>query len=166
MTAPTLKISELELASSLQGGEYIPVVQNGVTVKVPVSEIMGQDMIPVVNKSGVAISRGNLVMAAGSDGNSGKIKAAKSAVDTNPMFIIGIAKADIADNATGLITTFGEITSVDCDGSVVGETWVDGDVLYPHPTIAGGLTKGTHTIELPIAMVLSAGNNGVIFVRR
>jgi len=166
MTAPTLKISELALAAHLQGDEYIPIVQNGVTVKVPVSEVMGQDMIPVVNKSGVTIAKGDLVMAAGSDGNSGKIKGAKSATNTNPIFIIGIAKASIANNATGLVTTFGEIIGIDCDGSVVSETWVDGDVLYPHPTIAGGLTKGTHTIELPIAMVLSAGNNGVIFVRR
>lgn len=166
MTAPTIKFSELPTAAHLEGGETLAIVQNGVSVKVPVSEVMGQDMMTVVNKSGVTIAKGDLVMAAGSDGNSGKIKAAKASIGVTPMFIIGVAKAAIANNATGLVTTFGEIIGIDSDGSSVGETWVDGDVLYPHPTIAGGMTKGTHTIDLPIAMVLSAGNNGVLFVRR
>jgi hypothetical protein len=51
-------------------------------------------------------------------------------------------------------------------GAGVSETWANGDVLYPHPTIAGGLTKGTHVLDLPIAFVLNAAANGSIFVRR
>jgi hypothetical protein len=34
------------------------------------------------------------------------------------------------------------------------------------PVVQGGLTKGAHTINIPIALVLFAGNNGSLFVRR
>jgi hypothetical protein len=82
------------------------------------------------------------------------------------MFVIGVATQSITSGQTGYVTTFGVVRGIDTDGSVVGETWVNGDVLYPHPTIAGGLTKGVHTINIPIAIVLFAGNNGSLFVRR
>jgi hypothetical protein len=34
------------------------------------------------------------------------------------------------------------------------------------PVVQGGVTKRTHLLDLPIAIVLFAGNNGSIFVRR
>lgn len=126
---------------------------------------VGQEMHMRV-KASAAITEGQLIMATGSDGNSGRITAAPSSTTTNAMFIIGVATMNIASGQSGFVTTFGIVRGIDADGSVVGETWAAGDVLYPHPTIAGRMTKGAHTIDLPIGFVLFAGNNGSIFVRR
>ena len=131
----------------------------GITLQV------GQEMHMLV-KASSAITNGQLIMATGSDGNSGRITAAPATSGIDGMFIIGVATQSITSGQTGYITTFGVVRGIDTDGSVVGETWVNGDVLYPHPTIAGGLTKGAHTINIPIAIVLFAGNNGSLFVRR
>ena len=126
---------------------------------------VGQELHMRVRAS-AAITDGQLVMATGSTGNSGRITAAPSSIDTDPMFIIGVATMNIPNNTDGFVTSFGAVRGIDTDGSVVGESWANGDVLYPHPTIAGRMTKGAHTIDLPIAFVLFAGNNGSIFVRR
>lgn len=92
--------------------------------------------------------------------------AAPSGIGIDAMFVLGVATMDIPSGQSGFITTLGVVRGIDTDGSVVGETWAAGDVLYPHPTIAGRMTKGAHTINLPVAMVLFAGNNGSLFVRR
>jgi hypothetical protein len=131
----------------------------GITLQV------GQELHMLV-KASSAITNGQCIMATGSDGNSGRITAAPATSAVDGMFIIGIATQNISNNQTGYITTFGVVRGIDTDGSGVGETWAAGDVLYPHPTITGGLTKGSHTINIPIALVLFAGNNGSLFVRR
>jgi hypothetical protein len=133
----------------------------GVTLQV------GQETLMRVRAS-AAITNGQCVMVTGTHGNTGRIEAAPANGDgsVNAMFIVGVATQNIELNSEGFVTTFGQIRSLDTDGSVVGETWLDGDVLYPHPTILGGLTKGSHVLELPIAFVLRANNNGSLFVRR
>lgn len=131
----------------------------GVTLQV------GQELHMLV-KASSAILIGQCVMATGSDGNSGRITAAPATGAIDGMFVLGIADQNIANGQTGYISTFGVVRGIDTDGSSVGETWVNGDVLYPHPTIAGALTKGAHTINIPLAFVLFAGNNGSLFVRR
>jgi hypothetical protein len=107
-------------------------------------------------------------MATGADGNSGRIRAAKAngTGSVSAIFVIGIATQAIATNAQGFVTTFGILKGINTTGAAVSETWANGDVLYPHPTIPGALTKGTPVLNLPIAIVLFAGNNGSIFVRR
>lgn len=128
---------------------------------------LGQEM-HMLCKANVNIANGQLVMAAGSDGNSGRINVspADGSGAVSAIFVVGVATQPITAGQTGFITTFGAVRNVDADGSVVGETWAAGDVLYPHPTIAGALTKGTRVLDLPVAMVLFAGNNGTLFVRR
>lgn len=115
-----------------------------------------------------ALSPGQLIMATGADGNSGRIRAGKAngTGAVSEIFVIGIATQAIAQNAQGFVTTFGILKGINTTGAAVSESWANGDVLYPHPTILGALTKGTRTLELPIAIVLFAGNNGSIFVRR
>jgi hypothetical protein len=208
--ADTVKISELPLATALTGAEFVPIVQDGETVRataaqllpVPVNKFvfntandtapaegemmwnatdktvdiglpggvtlqLGQEMHMLI-KASATITNGQCIMATGSDGNSGRITAAPAngtgAVDG--IFVIGVATQDIANNQTGFVTTFGTVRQVNTTGASVGETWAAGDVLYPHPTIVGGLTKGTRELEIPIALVLFAGNNGSLFVRR
>jgi len=128
---------------------------------------VGQEMHLRV-KAASAITNGQLCMAVGADGNSGRITAAPADGSgvVSDIFVIGVATQDIGAGQIGLVTTFGAVRGIDTDGSAVSETWASGDVLYPHPTIAGGLTSGTHTLNIPVAMVLFASNNGTLFVRR
>jgi hypothetical protein len=128
---------------------------------------LGQEMLMKV-RADENLTDGQLIMATGSDGNSGRIRAAKAdgtgAVDA--MFVIGVATQNINSGKDGFVTTFGVVSGVNTTGASVGESWAAGDVLYPHPTILGGLTKGVPVLNLPVALVLFAGNNGSLFVRR
>lgn len=138
-------------------------LDSDVTLKV------GQQLhMKVRNTSGASIAKGTLLSATGTTGNSGRITVGKTVGDgtVSAIYIVGIADETIADNADGFLSTFGVVRGINTTGASVSESWADGDVLYPHPTIAGALTKGTHTLEVPIAFVLSAGNNGSMFVRR
>jgi hypothetical protein len=138
-------------------------LDDDVTLKV------GQQLhMRVRNTSGATIAKGTLVSATGTAGNSGRINIGKSdgSGTVSAMFIIGVTDESIANNADGFLTSFGVVRGINTTGAGVSETWADGDVLYPHPTIAGGLTKGTHVLDLPIAFVLNAAANGSIFVRR
>jgi len=128
---------------------------------------LGQETLMKV-KADEILATGQLIMATGSDGNSGRIRAAKAngTGSISAIFVIGIATQAIAAAAQGFVTTFGKIKGINTTGAAVSETWANGDVLYPHPTILGALTKGTHVLDLPIAIVLFAGSNGSIFVRR
>jgi hypothetical protein len=128
---------------------------------------LGQETLMKV-KADETLAAGQLIMATGADGNSGRIRAAKAngTGSVNAIFVIGIATQAIATNAQGFVTAFGVIKGINTTGAAVGQTWANGDVLYPHPTIPGALTKGTPVLNLPIAIVLFAGNNGSIFVRR
>ena len=122
------------------------------------------------NGTVATIENGAVVMAAGADGNSGRINVALAdgSVAANGFRIMGLATESIAANQAGNIAHFGSVRGVDTRGTAVGETWVAGDILYPHPTIPGALTKNeaSAVIKLPLALVLFANANGTMFVRR
>jgi len=152
-----------ELAWNATDGTVDVGLDDDVTLKV------GQQLhMRVRNTSGATIAKGTLLSATGTIGASSRITAGKAdgsgAVPS--MFIIGVADEEILNNADGYLTSFGVVRGFNTTGASVGETWANSDVLYPHPTIAGAFTKGAFELELPIAFVLSAGNNGSIFVRR
>ena len=158
-TANTTQPGAGEMAWNADDGTVDVGLPGGVTLQ------MGQELHMHV-KASANITNGQLVMATGSDGNSGRILAAPAGIGIDAMFVIGVATMNINSGQSGYITTFGVVRGIDTDGSVVGESWAAGDVLYPHPSIAGRMTKGAHTLDIPVAMVLFAGNNGSLFVRR
>jgi hypothetical protein len=110
-------------------------------------------------------------MATGALGASGKIVCAKAVADGTiaAQFMLGIAAHDIPNNKFGYVVSFGSIRNVNTTGSAYGETWADGDILYFHPSTAGGLTKVRPTapaLDLPIAIVTNAGaGSGSLSVR-
>jgi hypothetical protein len=110
-------------------------------------------------------------MATGALGASGKIVCAKAVADGTiaAQFMLGIAAHDIPNNKFGYVVSFGSIRNVNTTGSAYGETWADGDILYFHPSTAGGLTKVRPTapaLDLPIAIVTNAGTgSGSLSVR-
>ena len=119
-------------------------------------------------KATATITKGQVVMFTGSVGASGGLKAALATGLTAAQaeYIMGVATQDIANNAWGYITWFGEIKGVNTTGGA--EAWVDGEILYYNPAVTGGLTKIRPAPPNPIvivAAVVNAASNGILFVR-
>lgn len=124
----------------------------------------------VKNQTGSAIADGTLVMAAGTTGNSGRILVAPSINDGSVPghMLVGIVTHSLANGADGFATHFGQVRGINTTGAGVGETWADGDLLYPNPAQVGKLTNVLPTgagLKNPIAIVIHAHSNGSIFVR-
>ena len=132
---------------------------------------IGQEMLyRVKNDTGSQIADGKCVMAVGADGNSGRIRVGLTdgTSANNEIRVMGLATEDIPNGAFGFVTHFGAVRGIDTRGTSVGENWQEGDILYPHPTVAGALTnnEAAAVIKLPLAIILFRGANGSVFVRR
>lgn len=125
----------------------------------------------VRNNSGSLIGDGDAVMFTGTLGSSGKITVASARADEYfyARFAVGVATQDIPNNADGFVTFSGAVKGVQTNGSDVGETWNDGDVIYVNPDSAGKLT--TTTPEPPNArivmgvVVYAHENQGILGIR-
>jgi hypothetical protein len=134
---------------------------------------LGQDIITLCRNGTVStIAKGTAVMFAGTIGNSGKIKIAPMISDgTYPGYVFfGVTAQSIAAGADGYVKSFGEIkginTNID-EGGVDGQ-WAEGDILWCDPATPGGFTKvepEAPNLKLPVAAVVSVGNNGIVMVR-
>lgn len=133
----------------------------------------GQDIITLCrNNTASTISKGAAVMFTGTIGNSGRLTIAPMVSDgTYPGYVFfGVAAQSIAAGADGYVRSFGEIKGVDTDideGGVDGQ-WAEGDILWCDPATPGGFTKFeplAPDLKLPVAAVVSVGNNGILFVR-
>ncbi len=130
---------------------------------------VGEDVYFYI-KASSAISKGQLVMFTGAVGASGVITGAPATGLTDGQYIMGVASENIALNGFGLVQHFGTVRGFDTTGSSVGETWVDGQILYYNPNYAGGLTNTQPTapnVKATIAVVTNAGSggSGSLFVR-
>lgn len=133
----------------------------------------GQDVITLCrNNTASSITKGEAVMFTGTIGNSGLLTVAPMVADgTYPGYVFfGVAAQSIAAGADGYIRSFGEIKGVNTDideGGVDGQ-WAEGDILWCDPATPGGFTKTeplAPNLKLPVAAVVSVGNNGILFVR-
>ena len=131
---------------------------------------VGQELFFYV-KADEAISNGDVVYASGAVGNSGAITVSKFTANNtiDEIYAIGVATGSIAIGEFGYITILGKVRDISTDGSSVGETWVDGTVLYPSATTAGKLTSVPPVAPnqtIPVATVVSAhATNGILAVR-
>lgn len=121
-------------------------------------------------KASTAITDAQVVMYMGTQGNSGLMLGAPAAgvPVSRPELVLGIATENIAANATGYVTCFGLVRSINTTGTVQGEVWGDGDVLYYNPLTVGGLTKTRPITPNPMVImgnVVKAATSGSIFVR-
>jgi hypothetical protein len=124
----------------------------------------------IKNQSGATLENGRVIRAAGTLGTSARILGEYMIADGSipQRFALGIATEDIVNGDDGYVTHFGVVRGVDATGSLYGESWVDGDVLYVSPTISGGLTKVepfAPNKKIEMALVLNAVANGSLFVR-
>jgi hypothetical protein len=126
---------------------------------------IGQEMhYRVRNNTGSTIANGTVCRFAGSVGNSGILLVAPFLADGtyDSHVIMGIATEDIPNGADGLVTAFGKVRGVNTSA------FSDGQILYASPTVAGGLTAtkpDSPNNVISVAAVVSAGNNGTLFVR-
>lgn len=106
-------------------------------------QIGQESVIRVVNKTGSNLLEANYqaVRVDGAQGNRLKIALAQATTDLLSAETIGLVTETINDNQEGFVTTNGIVRNIDTTGSLQGETWADGDMLYLSPTVAGRLTK-------------------------
>lgn len=134
-------------------------------------QIGQESVIRVVNKTGSNLLESNYqaVRLTGAQGQRLKVGLAQATNDSLSAETIGLVTETINNNQEGFVTTSGLIRSINTTGSLQGETWADGDVLYLSPSVAGRITnvKPTAPNHLVIIgyVVYSHANNGTIFVK-
>ena len=119
-------------------------------------------------KASSAITDGQVVMFTGTVGNSGTLTGAPATglTASTASHLIGIATESIALNGWGYITHFGLVRNINTTGGA--EAWVDGQILYYNPAVAGALTKtppNAPNAKAQVCAVVSAGTSGSLFVR-
>lgn len=121
-------------------------------------------------KASAAITEGQVVMFTGTVGGSGALTGAPATGLTaeTASYIMGVATEDIANNGWGYVTNFGLVRGINTTGGA--EAWVDGQILYYNPSVAGGLTKTVPAapnakIQVCAVVYAASGGSGSIFVR-
>jgi hypothetical protein len=97
----------------------------------------------VVNKTSTNLlaSEYKAVKVSTAQGQRLAVDFAQANNDNNSADTIGLVSQNILNNEEGQITILGQVTKINTTGSLQGETWTDGDVLYLSPTIAGAITN-------------------------
>lgn len=135
---------------------------------------LGQEqLVRAVNKTSTNItlleSNYQAVRVTGAQGQRLKVDLALATNDLLSAETIGLVTETIANNQEGFITISGLVRNINTTGSLQGETWNDGDILYLSPTTAGKITniKPTAPNHLVIIgyVVYAHSNNGSIFVK-
>ncbi len=138
-----------------------------------VLEVGQKEVARVVNKTTPLINllKANyqVVKIVGATGQRLSVALAQANNDLNSASTLGVVTEDINGNQEGFIVTNGQIKQINTTGSLQGETWVDGEVLYLSPTIPGQLTKvkpiaPQHTVIVGF-VEYSHPVNGKIFVK-
>lgn len=134
----------------------------------------GVDLVArIVNKvtPNTTLTKANYqaVRVSGATGGRLSVELARADSDTNSADTIGLVCETIATNQEGFIITVGQLLDINTTGSLQGETWVDGDVLYLSPTTAGRITKVKPTGAGHIVVIgyveYAHAINGAIYVK-
>jgi hypothetical protein len=107
---------------------------------------LGQEQVArVVNKTSPLIdlleANYQVVKIVGATGQRLSVALAQADSDLDSATTLGVVTETINRNQEGFVTTGGQVKEINTTGSLQGETWNDGDVLYLSPTTAGRLTK-------------------------
>jgi len=132
---------------------------------------LGQEQVlRGVNKSSIDLLESDyqVVKIVGATGQRVSIDLAQADNNLNSQTTIGVVTETILKNQEGFITTLGQVKEINTTGSLQGETWVDGDILYLSTSIAGGLTNVKPTSPNKIIRVgfveYAHSNHGKIYV--
>lgn len=107
---------------------------------------VGQEQVArVVNKTSPLIdlleSAYQVVIITGATGQRLSVRLAKADSDANSGGTLGVVTETILQNQEGFITTVGQVKEINTTGSLQGETWADGDILYLSPFTFGAITN-------------------------
>jgi hypothetical protein len=109
------------------------------------------------------------VRVSGAQGQRLAIALAQANNDNNSADTLGLVIETIAANQEGFIMTVGQLESINTTGSLQGETWADGDILYLSPTTAGRITNVKPTAPNHIVIIgyveYAHANNGKLYVK-
>jgi len=135
---------------------------------------IGQELVKrVVNKTvtNITLQEANyqVVKITGATGQRLSVDLAQANNEINSIATLGVVTENILNNQEGFITYSGEVNSINTTGSLQGETWIDGDVLYLSATTPGKMTNikpvaPNHTIVVGYVEYAHA-INGKIFVK-
>jgi len=133
---------------------------------------LGQEqIIRVVNKTSSNLTEAGYeaVYISGAQGQRLKVDLALANSDLTSIGTLGIVTENISVNQEGFVTSNGLVRGINTTGSLQGETWHDGDVLYLSPLVAGRLTNiepiaPQHTVHMGIC-VHAHQTQGTIFVK-
>jgi len=135
----------------------------------------GVDLVArIVNKvtPNTTLTKANYqaVKVSGATGGRLSVGLAQGNTDLNSADTIGLVTETIATNQEGFIMAVGQLDGINTTGSLQGETWADGDVLYLSPTTAGRLTNikptgATGHIVVMGYVEYAHANNGSIYVK-
>lgn len=135
-----------------------------------------EEVVRVVNKTGAdllesqyKVVRVRTQAEGGAQGQRLAVVSALATTDLNSATTLGVVTENIAQNQEGFITTFGFVNAINTSGTLQGENWDDGDILYLSPTTSGGLTKvrptaPDHTVIMGY-VVYAHNSQGKIFVK-
>ena len=135
---------------------------------------LGQEqLVRVVNKTATNINlleaNYQAVRVTGAQGQRLKVDLAQATNDVLSAETIGLVTETINNNQEGFITTSGLVRGINTTGSLQGETWADGDVVYLSATTAGRITNVKPSAPnhlVIIGYVVSAhATQGSIFVK-
>jgi len=118
--------------TTLKGGNVI--LKNGV-------DLVARIVNKVVPNTTLTKANYQAVKVSGATGGRLSVGLAQADVDLNSADTIGLVCETITTNQEGFIITVGQLLEINTTGSLQGETWADGDVLYLSPTTAGRLTN-------------------------
>jgi hypothetical protein len=138
-----------------------------------VLQVGQESVLRVVNKTATNInlleSNYQAVRLTGAQGQRLKVDLALATTDNLSAETIGLVTENINNNQEGFITTSGLVRNINTTGSLQGETWADGDILYLSPFTAGSVTKIKPTAPNHLVIVgyvvHAHANNGTIFVK-
>jgi hypothetical protein len=128
---------------------------------------------PARNTEATSLIRGELVMVDPSQPAQGQTLRLKRYISNGTLpvdLFVGMVSEAIAPNESGFVEWFGQLRGLSLSAlKPVGETWVEGDILWPNPAVAGGMTKVEPTApahKVTVAAILRiTGNNLNVLVR-
>ena len=156
--------------NSTDGTMDLRLMGNNVTLQI------GQENVTrVVNKTGIDLLEANYqvvrvrkVAEGGAQGQRLAVVLAQGNNENNSTEVLGLVTETINANQEGFVTAFGEVKNINTTGSLQGETWVDGDILYVSTSVAGQLTNirpvaPNHAVTVGYVTYAHA-NNGKIYM--
>jgi len=146
--------------TTLKGGSVI--LKNGV-------DLVARVVNKVSPNQTLTKAQYQAVRVSGAQGQRLAVALAQANNDNNSADTIGLVTETIATNQEGFIMTVGQLEGINTTGSLQGETWSDGDVIYLSPTTAGALTNVKPIAPQHIIVIgyveYAHQNNGKLYVK-